>query len=156
MNKIELQYVTFEQSKLLKEKGFNEKCNYNYYDYPEGLEMQYGSGKYWACEEGLELQPAETLLLKSPLPYRKHIIYKEFKAPEIWQVVEWIFKYYKYSIEAELNIPQSGEHDGCYVFNGVIKISQDYKLKIFYTSRNQPTREKAYLKAIEYTLKELI
>lgn len=41
-----------------------------------------------------------------------------------------------------MNIPESGELDGC-VFNGIIKGSEDYKLKIFYTSKDYSTIDKS-------------
>lgn len=74
------------------------------------------------------------------------------KPPEQWRVVEWAFQKYKYSIEAEMNIPESGENNGCYVFNGMIKGSEDYKLKIFYKSKEFSTREKALSDAISHFL----
>lgn len=70
------------------------------------------------------------------------------------EAVEWVFKKYEYSIEVELNIPESGEYDGCYVFNGVIKGAQDYKLKTFYRSKDYPTREKAFSDVIDEFLKK--
>ena len=75
-----------------------------------------------------------------------------YSAPTIAEVVMWCFNKYKYSIEYSMNIPESGEYDGCYVFNGLIKGSEDYKLKIFYTSKDYPTAEKALEDTINHFL----
>ncbi len=143
---IKATYVTFEQAKLIKEKGgligffsaaYSSDGTYlEYQHYGPTLIIQGEFGK---------------LLNPDVIPSGKQIY-----APEQWKVVEWAFQKYKYSIEAEMNIPESGEYDGCYVFNGVIKDSEDYKLKIFYKSKDYPTREKAYSAAFDYVLKKLI
>ncbi len=78
--------------------------------------------------------------------------FETFSAPTIAEVVMWCFNKYKYSIEYSMNIPESGEYDGCYVFNGLIKGSEDYKLKIFYTSKDYPTVEKALEDTINHFL----
>ena len=75
-----------------------------------------------------------------------------YGAPTIAEVVMWCFNKHSYSIEYSMNIPESGEYDGCYVFNGLIKGSEDYKLKIFYTSKDYPTIEKALEDTINYFL----
>jgi hypothetical protein len=105
MEEIKPTYVTFEQAEWLKEKGFNEECQKYYYEYPERMEMQYGSGKYWENEEGLELQPYKLLLLSNdPQPHRKHgILYKKYQAPEQWQVVEWLRVNHKIDLQAICN-----------------------------------------------------
>lgn len=76
----------------------------------------------------------------------------EYQTYKISEVVMWCFNKYKYSIEYSMNIPESGKYDGCYVFNGLIKGSEDYKLKIFYTSKDYPTVEKALEDTINYFL----
>jgi hypothetical protein len=106
-------------------------------------EMYYSTvNKRWEDKEG------------EPLKQKQHS--QGFNAFEQWQVVEWIFNKYKYSIEAELNIPESGENNGCYVFNGLIKGSQDFKLELFYKSNDYPTREKALSDAISHFLTTMI
>jgi hypothetical protein len=137
MNEIKPTYATFEQSKLLKEKGFDVPCKTVY------------DGNY---------EPHHTNIIHD-ISFKSTNSELEdncYSAPEQWQIIEWVFQKYQYSIEVNLNIPESGEYDGCYVFNGIIKGSEDYKLKIVYKSKDYPTREKATSAAIDYILKELI
>lgn len=120
--------VKFEIAKLLKEKGFdNESAHY----YNEKGEMLFDA--YYPS-----LQPT------------KPDVY--YDNPTIAEVIMWCFNKYRYSIEYSMNIPESGEYDGCYVFNGLIKGSEDYKLKVFYTSKDYPTIEKALEDTIHYFL----
>lgn len=79
-----------------------------------------------------------------------------FWRPTIIDTVKWIFDKYKYSIEYFMNIPESGEYEGCYVFIGIVKSSKDYKLNIDYTTIYHPTQEKSLIDAIEFTLNELL
>jgi len=122
--------VSIEIAKLLKKKGFDEKVNLYYDKY--GLDN--GDGD------------SETICIN-------HNQYEGLiSAPTIADVVDWCFNKYKYSIEYSINIPESGEYDGCYVFNGLIKGSEDYKLKIFYTSKDYSTVEKALEDTINHFL----
>lgn len=121
--------VSFELAKLLKEKGFDEECRLFVEDGDEGP---------------LPFNCLNTIHRNSLHPY--------YSAPTIAEVVMWCFNKYKYSIEYSMNILQSGEYDGCYVFNGLIKGSEDYKLKIFYTSKDYPTAEKALEDTINHFL----
>lgn len=129
MNNIQPTYVTFEQAKLLEEKK---------------IYTPFWKENYFRKSNGELMRDMKAETFDSDI----HIF-----APEQWQVVEWAFKKYQYSIEAEMNIPESGEYNGCYVFNGIIKGSKDYKLKIFYKSKDYPTREKALSEAINEFLK---
>jgi hypothetical protein len=66
MNKVEPTYVTFEQAKWLKEKGFDEShC------------------KYWNCSYFTTPEPPVISMFKN-----EHI--NSVKAPEQHQVVEWL------------------------------------------------------------------
>lgn len=144
MERIEPAHVDFNTAILLKEKGFDEECKY-YYDF-EYKELSFHQGYVGDIYKNSEIKNG----------YGKKHKFPMVSAPEQWEVIEWFFKKYKYSIEAELNIPESGEYDGCYVFNGIVKGSQDYKLKRFYKSKEYPTREKALSDAILHTLINLI
>jgi hypothetical protein len=53
-----------------------------------------------------------------------------------------------------MNIPECGEFNGCYVFNGIIKGGEDYKLKVLYISKHHPTIEKALIDAITHFLNQ--
>ncbi len=156
MQKIEPKYVTFDQAKWLKEKGFNVECEFFYKkdrynkDFYLTSGIEYKSDKN--CIWDWNMNGGQSGLLSKVIPYPNDDSALYYSAPEQWQIVEWAFQKYKYSIEAEMNIPESGENDGCYVFNGVIKGSEDYKLKIFYKSKDYPTKEKALSDTISHFL----
>ena len=80
MQEIKPTYVSFEQAKLLKEKGFNLPVYHHYSENPvndliifcEPDDPQAGNG--WVLED-----------------YNKSdYVFKKWSAPEQWQVVEWI------------------------------------------------------------------
>ena len=128
--------IKFELAKLMKEKEFrNFGC------------------KIYHTEN--ELRDFPNIPKFYPEAKSRKEIYEDvdiYLAPTIAEVVMWCFNKYKYSIEYSMNIPESGEYDGCYVFNGLIKGSEDYKLKIFYTSKDYPTVEKALEDTINHFL----
>ena len=136
--------VSFELAKLLKEKGFNEKPFYikSNTDYIEGYNFD-------VEDENDSLKVAE-------FQFEDNVCSHLYLKPTIAEVVMWLYKKYKYSLEHSLEIPESGELDGCYVFKGIVKGSKDYKLVVHFTSENLPSMSKAYEAAIEYTLKNLI
>lgn len=120
-------YVTFKQAVWLKEKGFDVEV-----------------GAYYHTD-------------KSIRTISDGWLNEVCSAPEHWQVVDWLFQKYRFSVEVHLDIPESGKHDGCYVFYGVVKSDKEYKLNIFYkTDMYYPTREKAYSAAFDYVLNNLI
>lgn len=125
--------VSIEIAKLLKREGFDELTKI-WYQQGDGIN---------GCVEG-----------KRGYYNRKGDVY--ISAPTIAEVVCWCFKKYKYSIEYSLSIPESGEYDGCYVFSALIKGSMDYKLEVFYTSKEYPTMEESLEDAIEYFLKNFL
>ena len=125
--------ISFEIAKLIKQKGFNVPTLYFYLD---------GKLKY-----NHSIQPRNNNRDTGTL---------EVSAPTIAEVVIWLYDKYNYSIEHSMNIPQSGEQDGCYVFNGIVKGAENYKLVIHYSSENLSSIKKAYEVAIEYTLKNLL
>lgn|SRR5574343_440389 len=143
--------VNFEIAKLLKEKGFDRKTSSCYYkDGDEEINsylIYYGNYKEQLIDE---LNNSDKNIYIEGFDY--NIDPSRYSAPTIADVVMWCFNKYKYSIEYSMNIPESGEYDGCYVFNGLIKGSEDYKLKIFYTSKDYPTVEKALEDTINHFL----
>ena len=134
MNKI----LSFEICKLLKEKSFNLKV-VNFYNY-EKLSL--------ISDKDRQIGK---LINYNPINWNS-VNQHYTSAPTIAEVLMWCFNKYKYSIEYSMNIHESGEYDGCYVFNGLIKGSEDCKLKVFYTSKDYPTIEKALEDTIHYFL----
>jgi len=121
-------YVTFEQAKLLKEKGFDVECTYHY-----GLvnnHISIGSdipGTNW--NKRIEDHMDEVEL---------------FSRPEEWQVVEWLRV--KYGIWIYCKEEQKNKWLYFY-YNGVGYTSSS---KIF----NTP--QEAYSAAFDYILKEIL
>jgi len=129
-------YATSEQAKLLKEKGFDELCQFYYYDLKKGHTL-------------------ENVLQENKSPYCNGIIkekqhFQTFNAPEQWQVVEWLrinhgiwvdvsnIKRFKYSCQVtDLN---TNENDSGIKFS-----------KSFFE-----TPQEAYSSAFDYVLRELI
>jgi len=161
--------VDFTTAKLLKKRGFDEPVH-QYYEFIRDLSSKqdktwvFKNSSFLVRESDAAMFPDEGKNGVEVFAYSDRI-YRSYNfktsedfisAPTIAEVVMWCFNKYKYSIEYSMNIPESGEYDGCYVFNGLIKGSEDYKLKIFYTSKDYPTIEKALEAAIEYTLNNLI
>ena len=70
--KIEPVYVSFEQSKLLKEKGFKHYCPISYWE-----------GELTNRTPGYELENGET-------SQENYYDFPRYYAPEQWQVVEWL------------------------------------------------------------------
>ena len=137
--------ILFELAKLLKEKGFDGQC-LNFYTKP--------NSKMFGIDEHYRNYPIKNTPKKLYTVGEHAVLNIEnvYFAPTIAEIVMWCFNKYKYSIEYSMNIPESGEYDGCYVFNGLIKGSEDYKLKIFYTSKDYPTAEKALEDTINHFL----
>jgi hypothetical protein len=69
-------YVTFEQAKLLKEKGFDEYCDSSF-------------------------RPSNNSFQKIP---SQNSILPALAAPEQWQVIEWLFKFHKIFITVDIDI----------------------------------------------------
>jgi hypothetical protein len=65
-------YVTFEQAKLLKEKGFDEPCN-AYFNFKIKIELF--AYNHFDQSRNSDMYP---------------YTYGEYTAPEQWQVVEWL------------------------------------------------------------------
>lgn len=126
MNKIEPQYVTFTQAKLLKEKGL--KLNF--------------------CREVFYINPN-----KKSEPIRIEMIHdweliedKEwYSAPEVWQVVEWLRL--KHNIDVH-HVIVAASHYGYNIFQNR---TRKHKEEGYFL-----TPQEAYLAAFDYILKELI
>jgi len=148
--KIKPTYVTFEQAKLLKEKGFDVECNH-YYEYSlksridqqdgysgpfgwEKGELNYQSGYFINNIEGVDTSNESWYLCARP---------------EQWQVVEWLR--INHGIEVETYKSNYNRYD-YRIING--KESLMYlKLPLH---RSFHPKQEAYSAAFDYILKELI
>jgi hypothetical protein len=123
-------YVTFEQAKRLKEKGFDIECK-------------------MCVEEGDE----------RPLPFNcgntihKNSLHPYYSAPEQWQVVEWLLQTYKIDVDVSANRVLHTEKAKGY-------IAEIYTPKVcvpnWELGGNHKNREEAYSAAFDYVLNNLI
>ena len=82
-NKIEPTYVTFEQSKWLKEKGFDEECNM-FYTKPNSKMFGVDEhGRYYPIKS----KPKELWIVGNVVTLNLKNV---FLAPEQHQVIEWL------------------------------------------------------------------
>ena len=133
--KIEPAYVTFEQSKLLKEKGFVVKVDSVYFplnepdkSFPEFDQNDWDNLQY------------------SELPI--HFPYEHFthvSAPEQWQVIEWLELKHKKYIYA-------------FRYNGIwqYKIDAEHGTDYFSTGKGYNSKQEAYSAAFDYVLSKMI
>ncbi len=145
--KIEPAYVTFEQSKLLKEKGFDAQCLCRY------SERKVVYNDYKLIDK---LPKFETV--------KKWQIWKNglLKCPEQWQVVEWLRVKYKIHIGMVVTVPY-GKYF-CKVINdwtkshkgsGNFNYPDDEKqIDNHFSCFNSP--QEAYSAAIDYAITKLI
>lgn len=128
-------YVTFEQAKLLKEKGFDIKCK-----------------KYY---NGSLLQTSKGSILKD--------CYKNY-APEQWQVVEWLFDKHGIDVSVYGKLPyivfpdsEFGEGELQWHFEyRIIQNKDGQKCEVIEPKDWFNSKQQAYSAAFDYCLKELI
>lgn len=136
-----MELENYDLAKWLSEKGFNEPC---LMWFAENKTKQTDIDAYvnWCNLQAYKFTELTNKNIHVALNKDCYAI------PTIEQVIDWVFDRFNYSIEAHLNIPEEGEQDGCYVFNGIIKSSDNYKLITNYQSKNYPTRKEALIDAI--------
>jgi hypothetical protein len=122
-------YTTFEQSKLLKEKGFNIICKQRYW---EGYENIFHFQDSCILNNWNNYDDSSTIY---------------FSSPEQWQVVEWLRINYGIWVSAQPNEPFTDD-DWC------MKIFKNNKLAISLEGYDSP--QEAYSAAFDYILNNLI
>jgi hypothetical protein len=124
--RIEPQYVTFEQAKLLKEKGFDELTSYYF------------------------LEESNKVTLKTNWNYtcNSRLIEEATSAPEQYQVVEWLDKTRNTYIHV-----QKHTRNGLRCYSPFID-NEAVKKDAFFNDFD--SQQEAYSAAINYILKELI
>jgi hypothetical protein len=131
-------YVTFEQAKLLKEKGFNEitKSIYQY--------------------ENLEIDNDYVNFRNSLFSYD----YFEISAPEQWQVVEWLYETYGIDVSV-IPVREKGTKSVYFQYR-VVDFRDDNVDEVLYEHQYNrrflisSTKKESYSAAFDYILKELI
>jgi hypothetical protein len=145
-----MNHVTFEQAVKLKQKGFQELVNYFYTKdgkfYPNSKE----SG-----DEPMEFEPDDfydnfnyknlTMQVNGEGKYLQ-----VYSAPEIHQVIDWLFT--SHNIHIEICLSDSSPYSTFYY--RVLKVGQYFTLS--HDGIYSDTPAKAYSSAIDYVLNNLI
>lgn len=119
-------YVSFETAKLLKERGFNEECEY-FYDYYDN--------EYFICSNGVSAYNDD-----------EHPTY--YSMPTLQMAIKWLREVHNLFIE--MHIQNGGNYIGyIYNTNGFGLIGWDKR-------RVSSSYEKACEAAIKYCLENLI
>ena len=134
-------YVTFEQAKWLKEKGFEEHSDYNQWILAKDVNNKDESKKFICHSNDLE----EYTYINEE---KEHNVYHCLTIPEHWQVIEWLRLNHSYWISVQPNEPFT-DNDWCF------KIFKNNELVISLEGYNSP--QEAYSAAFDYIkTKELI
>lgn len=168
-------FVTFEIAKKLKEKGFNEGCEYTFYnnyrvrdeiyekhpglsdDGYEDLRKKYG-GPYKDEEvygyyiEPLKLYSRNSTIGVNPITKQKVPTNQLYSCPNIYQVLKWLRNEKKLYVGVTYSPKIEGSQDFYYA---TIQYIGDYK-KTIYPNDNHDNWEEAALNGIEYVLDNLI
>jgi hypothetical protein len=120
-------YVTFEQAKKLKDKGFDLICH------------------NWYSKQGF-LYLNQTGFSDNSKTYR-------FSAPEQWQVVEWLLQTYKIDVDVSANRVLHTEKAKGYIAE---IYTPKVCVPNWELGGNHKNREEAYSAAFDYVLNNLI
>lgn len=141
MKEITEDYVSFETAKLLKEKGFDGRCDYEY-GFPAGIEQGAILQKWRISHDG-RVQNSE-------------LIDDACSAPTLQMAMKWLREEKRYYIQVMLDSWACGGHLGYYVV--IQKTDSDFEMmlqdavdEVFYQ-----TYEDACEAAIKYCLENLI
>jgi hypothetical protein len=136
-------YVTFEQAKLLKEKGFDIECR-NYYDNSE--EICEVSNRFTKNMNSLQTAFLEIAVFPedADINDKDFIVYS---APEQWQVIEWLRINHGMYVEARLQLTSKNHKREYIAYIDCIDIN--YNLRYL-------TPQEAYSAAFDYILNNLI
>jgi hypothetical protein len=129
-------YVTFEQAKLLKEKGFNYRV---YKEYTPQFDFITDTDTSANCVIGGECA-------------MKYAAEDSFAAPEQWQVVEWLRVNHGIWIQIEFGKDEDQIWFDWYIYK--LELGYDYSNESSYSGFNSP--QEATSAAINYVLNNLI
>jgi hypothetical protein len=154
MNTIKPTYITFEQSKLLKKRGFGMSENdyiqlFSYYDLEGNLmdkPIAAISRKYNPSSSYLGADTIDDF--KAHIVYLDNSLNEYYLAPEQWQVIEWLRANRGIWIEIYKNASGYGYIIQKVDTGSVLKEIED---DIFFDSPQEATSA-----AIDYVLKDLI
>lgn len=144
MKEIKPIYVSFEQAKLLKEKGFDINSDYN--QWLLAKDKGDDSKKFICHSNDLE---KHTYIDDET----EHNVYHCLSIPEQWQVIEWLRVNHGIHITHEWDYSYSSEKE-YYFYKIKFKDSEEFIKLITGESTNSP--QKAYSAAFDYILKKLL
>jgi len=135
MSNIQPAYVTFEQAKMLKEKGFNLEV----FSYFKSKESVYNDFPYY------EQEIDDWNSIKYNAPHWPDT----YSRPEQWQVVEWLRV--NHGIWIDVTWGTDNEKEVWYFGVSKINVKSPIMTKPYFD-----TPQEAYTHAFDYVLKELI
>jgi hypothetical protein len=138
-------YVTFEQAKKLKEKGFNKPCSTVYSSKDESK-----SKVKSVLDLALDFEMYKENTLDDFNKYKG--VYWDISRPEHWQVVDWFFE--KHGIWVKTS-PQNDEQDIIDWEYVILKIDNNEVMFIFRMSGFNNSHEATSV-AFDYILDNLI
>lgn len=141
MNAIKEDYVSFDVAKLLKDRGFDEKCSYEWGvpDIDGGYILQ-----KWSIYNG-EIRNSE-------------LINDAYAAPTLQMACKWLRK--MHNIFIEIYLPSHSEHEdtiyhGTYSFD-IFNLNKKVYVYCTWNEKEFNSYEEAIEAAIKYTLENLI
>ncbi len=133
-------YVTFEQAKLLKEKGFDEACANAYFCYTNSIcELLYPNPEIFGYN----------YLFQNSVDFNKNenpnsITNNNCAAPEQWQVIEWLRIKHGIWISIQQDVDK---------YDAYIKNKKYDRTKVQHVTNQFDTPQKATSAAFDYTLR---
>lgn len=135
-------YVTFEQAKLLKKKGFDEQCSHSYKETEPVALYQHQDKMY---NNSFKKEWQNTVRKNSQM---LDATISRYSAPEQWQVVEWLRSEREIWISIEYRLSRFTPN-----IQFVKRINKD--TTVSYWSYFETSQE-AYSAAFDYVLNNLI
>ena len=151
MKEFKRKLVSFELSKLLKEKGFDIPVSYSYsYSLTKRKDVQDGYSGPFGWKKG-ELDITERFFINN----NKDIDYTNKNwyccaAPEIWLLIEYFIEKYKYFVLVSISIESKWYFE---IYN--LSDKRNAELPVL-NKKYYDTREEAYESAFKYLLTEII
>jgi len=145
MSKIKPTYITFEQAKLFKEKGFDEETD-TYFLEKDNIQF---SNISWGITQRKRLINSD---------FKEHNI-NSCSRPEQWQVLEWLLLNHRLDIIVKYPESKTNRVEG---INSVYYDLEIYKLdggdawKLYRFKQCSDKKQEVYSAAFDYILKELI
>ncbi len=143
--KIKPSYVSFEQARLLKEKGFDEDSDYNQWILAKDVNSKDESKKFICHSNDLE----EYTYINEE---KEHNVYHCLAIPEHHVVVEWLRVNHGICVHTK---PENNEKDEV-VWQFVILIILDNEVCFKKRQSEFNTPQEAYSAAFDYVLTNLI